>query len=94
MHTEHLHCRDITGMITDYLEDVLFPKEDARFEAHLRACGGCPLYLEQMRATVRLLRSLGQAEPAPAPVTRPAFLDRLLGRRARAFVRAWALARP
>ena len=92
MHIERLSCRDITGMVTDYLEDALLPEEETRLEAHLRACGRCPLYLEQMRTTVHLLRSLGETERPPA--TQLAFLDRLLGNRSRTLARAWALARP
>jgi anti-sigma factor RsiW len=60
--TTHLSCRQVVELITDYLEDALEPAARADFDAHIAACDGCPIYLEQMRATIALLRSLGEAD--------------------------------
>jgi anti-sigma factor RsiW len=36
--------------------------ERARFEAHLERCAGCVRYVEQIRETVRLARSIRDEE--------------------------------
>jgi anti-sigma factor RsiW len=51
-------CRELVELVTDYLEERLPPAERARFDAHLEVCEGCRAYLDQMRATVRLLGRL------------------------------------
>ena len=54
-----LTCRELTEVLTDYLEGVMPAEERARFEAHLAICEGCVTYVEQMRqaiATVHALR--------------------------------------
>jgi anti-sigma factor RsiW len=56
--TTTLSCREVVELVTDYLEDALDPLARADFEAHVAGCDGCPTYLDQMRATVALLRSL------------------------------------
>ena len=56
--TTTLSCRQVVELVTDYLEDTLDPLARAEFEAHVAGCHGCPIYLDQMRATIALLRSL------------------------------------
>ena len=51
---EALSCRELVELVTDYLEGALSAEERARFEEHIRPCGGCRTYLEQMRATIEL----------------------------------------
>ena len=34
-------CRELTELVTDYLEDALAPGERVRFEEHLETCDGC-----------------------------------------------------
>ena len=51
-------CRELVGLVTDYLEDRLSPRDRARFEAHLAECEYCETYLEQMRQTIRALGRL------------------------------------
>ena len=52
-HTEHISCREVVDLVTDYVERALPPDEAALFEQHLNFCDGCALYVDQMRATVR-----------------------------------------
>jgi anti-sigma factor RsiW len=59
--TSHLSCRQVVELITDFLEDALEPAARADFDAHVAGCDGCPIYLDQMRATVALLRSLSHS---------------------------------
>jgi anti-sigma factor RsiW len=74
-----LSCREIVELVTDYLEDALPPEERLRVELHLATCAGCLAYVDQMRATVRVLGTLGE-EPLE-----PEICEQLVG----AF-RAWA----
>jgi len=50
-----LTCKELTELITDYLEERLPQTEQLRFEQHLSACSGCVAYLQQMRATIKAL---------------------------------------
>jgi anti-sigma factor RsiW len=59
-------CRDVVELVTDYLEDALPPEVRLRVELHLAACPGCLAYLDQMRATVRLLGRLPEESLEPA----------------------------
>lgn len=47
-------CKELVELVTDYLEGALEARERTRLEAHLAECEGCTIYLEQMRATIRL----------------------------------------
>jgi hypothetical protein len=60
--TTTLSCRQVVELVTDYLEDALDPLARPDFEAHVAGCNGCPIYLDQMRTTVALLRSFGEAD--------------------------------
>ncbi len=53
-------CQEFVTLVTDYLEGVLPPPEQARLEEHLLDCPGCRVYLEQMRQTIRTLGVLPQ----------------------------------
>ena len=55
---EALSCQELTELVTDYLEGALPPAERARFEEHLAECGNCEIYLEQIRATIRITGTL------------------------------------
>ncbi len=54
-------CIELVELVTDYLEGVLPTAERERFEAHLRDCPHCVVYLEQMRTVIR---SAGRLTPA------------------------------
>ena len=45
-------CDGVVELVTDYLDGALDADVRTRFEAHLEACDGCDIYLEQMRATI------------------------------------------
>ena len=51
---EALSCQELVELVTAYLEGALSPDEHRRFEGHLASCGTCRVYVEQMRATIRL----------------------------------------
>jgi anti-sigma factor RsiW len=56
--TQALSCQELVELVTDYLEGALDERDLRAFEAHLADCDGCTEYLEQMRATIRLVGSL------------------------------------
>jgi anti-sigma factor RsiW len=60
-----LTCRELTELVTDYLEDALPAAERTRFEAHLAECEGCRRYLAQMRATVDITGALPRLQGTP-----------------------------
>lgn len=51
---EAMSCQELVELVTAYLEDALSPAERRRFDDHLAECGTCQVYLEQVRATIRL----------------------------------------
>jgi anti-sigma factor RsiW len=65
-------CRDFVELVTEHLEGTLPDELEAAIAAHLELCEPCVEYLEQTRATVRLLATL------PAPALPPVVYDRLL----------------
>lgn len=56
--SRHVACVDLVELLTDYLEGVLPPDEEAAVEAHLALCPPCRVYLDQMRATIAVLGSV------------------------------------
>jgi predicted anti-sigma-YlaC factor YlaD len=69
-----LTCRDLTELVTNYLERRLSWRERLQVELHLGMCRDCRAYLHQMRETIRTLHEL-----PPDPV-RPDVRDKLLER--------------
>ena len=49
---EHVSCKEVVELVTDYLEGALPADETALFEQHLNFCDGCVWYVDQLRATV------------------------------------------
>ena len=56
--TEDLTCQELVELVTDYLEGTLPVRDRERFEAHLLDCDECPIYLEQIRVTIRTVGTL------------------------------------
>ena len=61
-----LTCKELTELITDYLEARLPGTERIRFEQHLSICPGCVTYLEQMRFTIKALGAKPRGETPKA----------------------------
>jgi Putative zinc-finger len=58
-------CREFVELVTDYFEGRLHDTVRVRFEDHVELCPGCATYLEQMRTTMRLTRSVDELEQRP-----------------------------
>ncbi|HEY6297156.1 MAG TPA: zf-HC2 domain-containing protein [Streptosporangiaceae bacterium] len=69
-------CADLVELVTDYLEGALGDEQRDTFEAHLRACDGCRVYLEQMRETREHLGHVPPDQAGDLPeVARQELLD-------------------
>ena len=55
-----MDCEQITRSVSDFLERKLRFRDRMGFLMHIAMCGGCRAYFEQMRLTIRGLRSLNQ----------------------------------
>lgn len=58
-------CRELVGIVTEYLEGTLSLEDRTRLESHLVFCDWCVDYLDQMRNTIRITGSLRE-EDVPA----------------------------
>jgi predicted anti-sigma-YlaC factor YlaD len=50
-----LVCRDVTELVSDYLDHALPVRSRLAVRFHLFRCEACRRYIDQMRKTVRLL---------------------------------------
>jgi hypothetical protein len=71
-HGDHITCRDVVALVTDYFERALPADQVSLFEQHLIFCDGCVSYVEQMRLTAQTVGRL-EEEHVPAEAR-----DRLL----------------
>lgn len=69
-----LTCRELTELVTDYLEDRLSFMDRLRFRLHVGMCPPCRAYLGQIKQTIRTLGRL-PVEEIP-PDVRDALLER------------------
>jgi hypothetical protein len=53
-------CKNLDGLITEYLEEALSPPARADFEAHLAACPDCRKRLDETRALIEASHDLGR----------------------------------
>ena len=73
-----LTCRDVIGLLLDYLEASLDETTIALFERHLADCAACRAYLRTYDRSRRLVGEAGRVE-MPAEL-RDRLRDLLLGR--------------
>ncbi len=62
-----LTCKELTELITDYLEGRLSFSQRMRFQLHVGLCRHCRAYLRQMKMTIRTLGQIAK-EPIPSHV--------------------------
>ncbi|MBI4483432.1 MAG: zf-HC2 domain-containing protein [Acidobacteria bacterium] len=62
MESEMITCKEMTELVTDYLEGRLPWGRRLRFRLHLGMCWRCRIYLRQMKQTIR---TLGKLPPEP-----------------------------
>jgi anti-sigma factor RsiW len=67
MTTPRLHCIEFVDLVTDWEHGALTDDVRAEVEEHLALCPDCVDYVNQLRATVGMLRgALDEAPPARA----------------------------
>jgi anti-sigma factor (TIGR02949 family) len=49
---EHITCREVVELVTEYLDDAMSADEASLFEQHLNFCDGCVWYVDQLRTTI------------------------------------------
>lgn len=59
-----LTCKELTEIVTDYLEGQMSFWQRAQFHFHLGMCKHCRAYVHQMKLTVR---ATGQIPTEPIP---------------------------
>ena len=59
-----LNCKQLTELVTDYLEHKMSLGDRLRFQMHLGMCKHCRAYLRQMKLTIE---TLGHLPPEPIP---------------------------
>ncbi len=72
-HRDHVNCKALVELVTDYLEGALDPVVATRFEEHLIMCQPCNIYLEQMRTIQQEAGKID--ESSLPPETRAGLLD-------------------
>jgi predicted anti-sigma-YlaC factor YlaD len=60
-----LTCRELTELVTEYLEGKLSIGQRLRFEMHIGLCSHCRAYLRQMKQTVQTLGKLPEESVPP-----------------------------
>jgi anti-sigma factor RsiW len=55
-----IRCQELVELVTAYLDGVLPAQERERVDLHLAGCDGCDAYMQQLRATITLLRRTGE----------------------------------
>jgi hypothetical protein len=58
MNRDEVQCREVVGLLTDYLEGVLPIDERVALEQHLLICEGCTNFLAQLRTSIALIGAL------------------------------------
>jgi predicted anti-sigma-YlaC factor YlaD len=62
-----LTCRQMTELVTDYLESRMIWWDRVRFQMHVGMCRHCREYLRQMKETIRAAGRV-TIEPPPSVV--------------------------
>jgi len=60
-----LSCRELVELVTDYFEGALSRADRRRFDAHIAACDGCTIYIEQLRTVHEQAGRLAVSDVAP-----------------------------
>ena len=60
-----ISCADALDLMTAHLEGALSDADAARMRAHLDGCEPCKVYLDQLLATIEIVREAGPAEEFP-----------------------------
>ena len=62
---DHITCKEVVELVTDYFEGALRGDEADLFEQHLNFCEGCDRYVDQMRTTVDTVGRVREEDVPP-----------------------------
>ena len=62
---DHVTCKELVELVTDYLDGALPPRDVARFEEHIVTCPPCHTHLEQMRQTIDVVGRIPEETLSP-----------------------------
>jgi anti-sigma factor RsiW len=62
---DEMTCKELVGVLTDYLEGTLPAADRVRLEEHVAECPYCEEYIAQMRQTIEALGELPADSLAP-----------------------------
>jgi predicted anti-sigma-YlaC factor YlaD len=62
---DHITCREVVELVSDYLEGILPADEAELLEQHLNFCEGCGWYVDQMRTTAATVGRLREEDVPP-----------------------------
>ena len=62
---QHITCREVVELVTDYLEGALNADETSLFEQHLNFCDGCLTYVDQLRVTIDAVGRIDEQDVPP-----------------------------
>jgi putative zinc finger protein len=65
-----MKCIEAIDLMSDSIEMEITDKARSMFDRHLSGCRSCSLYLSQVRVTIELCASLGEASKPPADLYR------------------------
>jgi anti-sigma factor RsiW len=63
-----LSCKEVTEIVTDYVEGRMSLSDRMRFHMHIGMCKHCRAYVRQMKATVAALGKVPDDAPMPDDV--------------------------
>jgi len=63
--TNHMTCKELVELVTDYLEARLPEPERLKFEDHLSWCPPCVVYLDQIRMAAGAASKLTEQDVPP-----------------------------
>lgn len=72
-------CRDVSELVTDYLDRTLSLRNRVGMRWHLVQCDACRRYVTQMRQTIRLLATA--TFPPPNQATEDSVIESVGGAR-------------
>jgi len=62
---KEMACKELVGVLTNYLDGSLAPNDRRRLEAHLDECPYCVNYVEQMKETIDAMGGVRLESLAP-----------------------------
>lgn len=74
-------CADAIELVTEYLDDALSPDDREHFTTHLAGCDACRVFVDQLRATVRISSEAVDRTVSVAPPDLSRLLDEFDRRR-------------